>query len=158
MTLGNKPLKYLLVTDAYSASNIGDLELVRLSVEYANLTYPNLEVCCLAVDAESFQIALKTPTQERLFPRVTFIKANKIMKLCLAVKWVIWILVLSLLTLPPRFISQKIITTLVNVKLLPRIILLYLGATRIIAVGGRVPRRSVSKGNSPYCLDLVVGL
>lgn len=126
----------VLVTDAYSASNVGDLELVRLSLEYATNTYPESEVKALAVDPDSFQKILEYEIVPRLFPRLTYLRASRSGKVLIALKWTGLIALLSILVLFPVSVNRNILSWAVRKRILPDTVELYLKADRVIAVGG----------------------
>ncbi|HWU12824.1 MAG TPA: polysaccharide pyruvyl transferase family protein [Caulobacter sp.] len=127
----------LLITEAYSASNIGDLELVRRSIEIAQKKYPNRPSVCLAVDPGSFgdmfpDVRFVTP----IFSRLKYLKSKGPARLGLAASWAATIAALSLTGLLPRSAARACAAKLAAAKIVDPAIRFYLEAPNVVAVGG----------------------
>lgn len=125
-----------LVTDAYTASNIGDLELVRRTVGYAGASTPTEMIVCLAVDPASFDTALGVPVADKLFPRLHYVSSGRLRRVAIAAQWAWTLVCLSMLTALPTRMRRGAVTMLVSLKLIASSADLYARAKRVIAVGG----------------------
>ena len=126
----------VLVTEAYSASNIGDRELVDRSIDYAHRAIPNAEVICLAVDTASFDGKMDVPLRERLFPRLSYMRRGPLGRILTVAGWGTRIGVLTALSVLPQRTQRKVITQLCAAQILPPTAGLYAAADRVVAVGG----------------------
>jgi polysaccharide pyruvyl transferase WcaK-like protein len=65
----------ILLTECYSATNIGDLELVSRSLQLASEIYTNGEIECVASDPNSFVNIITTTSFSRpIFDRLKMIR------------------------------------------------------------------------------------
>lgn len=124
-----------LVTDAYSASNIGDLELVKRTIEYAS-ERTNESVVCLAVDPESFAPYVSVKVDDRLFPRLQFVSAGRFGKLVLALKWALALAMLTVVAFMPVPYRRPAALGLARLHLVSHSVAHYASSSRVIAVGG----------------------
>lgn len=135
--IGEDPLtEVVLITEAYSASNIGDRELVDRSISYARRAYPDAQLYCLAVDTDSFSGKVEVPLRERLFPRLSYMRSGPLGRGITALGWGVRICVLSALTALPRPAQRRIAAHLCAARLVPPTVGLYAEADHVVAVGG----------------------
>ncbi|WP_238556730.1 polysaccharide pyruvyl transferase family protein [Gordonia terrae] len=129
-------MRSILVSEAYSASNIGDAELVSRTLEYAKgLGSP---VRCLAVDPESFARVLDADVHidERLFPRLRLLKAEGSARAGIAARWIAQAALMTFLAAMPVSIARALTRRAVDMHLVPHSAVYYLQAKRVVAVGG----------------------
>ncbi|UZF59002.1 polysaccharide pyruvyl transferase family protein [Gordonia polyisoprenivorans] len=125
----------MLVTEAYSARNLGDLELVERTLSYARSARASVEVVCLAVDPESFEIP-GVSFFPKLFSRLDLRETRGSKRVQIYLAWAVRWITLSTLAFAPRRVQARSVRWLVRIGLLPSSAELYTRASSVIAVGG----------------------
>lgn len=127
----------VLVSEAYSASNIGDLELVQRSLRYAARYSAQSSVVCLAVDPTSFAPHVPVMVTDRLFPRLQYVRSGRLRKIAVMARWMARITMLSTVALLiPKRMRRRAVINLRRARLTTSSAELYARATSVIAVGG----------------------
>lgn len=132
-----KNRQLVLVSEAYSASNIGDLELVERSLRYAARDTAQSNVVCLAVDPASFAPHVSVTVTDRLFPRLQYVRSGRVRRIAVAARWMARIAILSMVALLiPKRMRRRTVINMRRVRLTTSTAELYARATSVVAVGG----------------------
>lgn len=127
----------VIVSEAYSAANLGDLELVERSIEVAKAKHAKSRIICLAVDPRSFVDAgLEVELVERLFPRLRYLEAARTRRVVIALQWIISILLLTAAVLLPARARRPVVRALSQSGIASKHARPYADADHVIAVGG----------------------
>lgn len=126
----------VLVTDGYSASNIGDLELVAKTVLVCRQRYPDADLVCVATDPDSFLGHVDVEMRESVFSRLSYVHAGAIQKVAFIVRTVAVIAIVSMAALLGKRVLTTCIAGLSPASRSAKRLAAYAGADRVIAVGG----------------------
>jgi|GEM_PF-5043862 len=127
----------ILLTECYSASNIGDLELVSRSLQIASEIYAGSTIECIASDPDSFApIIAQVPFSRPIFDRLKMIKGNRITKALGAMHAGLTVGAFSVASLLPTSMARGLVRVFLGLGLGSSTAAKYLQADRIVAVGG----------------------
>ena len=127
----------ILLTECYSATNIGDLELVSRSLQVASATYPNGKIECIASDPDSFRGIINSLSFKRpIFDRLKMIKGSPVVKVLGMVHAITTVGFFTLAALLPRTLARGLVALFIKFGLGNSTAAEYLSAQRIVAVGG----------------------
>lgn len=126
----------ILITEAYSASNIGDLELVDRTIAITRTRFPTAQLVCLATDPSSFKGHIDIGVQESVFSRLNYVAAQRVEKLFSILKLFIIISCVSIFALVGGAPLRAWIGLLANFSKTLQRLHSYVDADRVIAVGG----------------------
>lgn len=128
-------MTHVIVSEAYSPSNLGDRELVFRTLDYVRTHYGQEAACLLAVDSDGFRQHLwPMPVQVRLFDRLEALGAARMRRAVVALRWSLRLLSMSFLALwGCRLAASPIADRWPGLSETGRA---YLRADRVVAVGG----------------------
>ena len=126
----------VLITDGYSASNIGDLELVAKTIFVCRQRFPGAALVCSATDPTSFRGHVDVELRESVFSRLSYVHAGAIRKVAFVVGTISLIAIISMAAMLGRGILARCIVSLAQISRSARRLTGYIGADKVVAVGG----------------------
>lgn len=127
----------ILLTECYSATNIGDLELVTRSLQITSEIYPNSQIECVASDPDSFiNIITTTSFSGPIFDRLKMIRGSLGVKLLGMTHAIATIGIFTILSFLPQKLARALVKLHIKFGLANSTAIKYLNAQRIVGVGG----------------------
>lgn len=127
----------VLVTEAYTPNNLGDLELVARTYEAAARWHSDEDIVVVAVDPGGFSRARPSwRVEPKLFPRLDVTQRSAIATAKTLLRWALQCSAMSLLVLLPGKVARHAIRVGSRARLWSGSARIYCSASNVLAVGG----------------------